>query len=181
MSKINDLLEPQMNPLQMNTALSFSATEPFLLPPMKTVTTHQSVHFPLSLNEKKRTLEVDPVIRMEPRLHMISETTPSMAKKKKKFDLHFDVKVYHPPTFKGQDLAFPKNMGAWSKEEDELLGKGMDRYGTQWTRISKEFVKTRNRSSIAQRGRCLYQSKLKQGNEGERIVWVNYNNGYSSK
>jgi SHAQKYF class myb-like DNA-binding protein len=41
------------------------------------------------------------------------------------------------------------NEGTWSSEEHERFLIGLDKIGRNWTRISKEFVKTRSRTQVA--------------------------------
>jgi hypothetical protein len=146
-------LEPQ--PIQKGPDTKYDPNNSLYLPPInlepiKNISYNQSgvvgVNYP--------TPKIHPVID--------EKLDDSIDKKRKRFDLFFDVKQYHPPTKTVKpDDEVQKNCGPWTTEEDNLLLRGMQKYGTQWTRIGKEFVLTRSRSSIAQRGRCLYQSKQK--------------------
>lgn len=48
------------------------------------------------------------------------------------------------------ELSFPKDTkdGKWTDQEHELFLKGYEKYGNDWSRISKEFVTTRNRRQV---------------------------------
>lgn len=45
--------------------------------------------------------------------------------------------------------------GKWTEKEDELLKKGIEKYGRQWTNISCDIVKTRSPSACIKRAKII--------------------------
>ena len=54
-------------------------------------------------------------------------------------------------------------VGPWDEEEDEDLRNGVKKLGNEWTRIAKEFVKTRNATQCQQRWEKTLKTSIKLG------------------
>lgn len=115
------------------------------------------VYYPNNhIPEKKEHFSI-PIMDINSYKKMIPQTTIG-----KKFNLKLKIKEYDPTKKKPKDDKYKSNKtyinlleGRWTSEEDELLKKGFEMYGKQWTLISNEVVKTRNKFSCSQRAKTL--------------------------
>lgn len=79
-----------------------------------------------------------------------------------KFSSYFPFKKSHKTvTYNSKYNFFSHLEGKWTQEEDDLLKKGIQKFGRHWTDISYEFVKTRSPSACIKRSKVI-ENKLPQ-------------------
>ena len=121
--QINELIEPSVQHA-LDWGKNGLQTEQLFLPPIRSFSSvsQQETQKTLKTVELKD-LKQDTVI--QPRLHLLESQMKKQkdaSLKRKRFDLHFDIKQYQPPSRKEkyEDDSIPKNYGPWTQEEDAV-------------------------------------------------------------
>jgi hypothetical protein len=70
--------------------------------------------------------------------------------------------IYLKPKLSSKLINFYVIEGHWKKDENERFKLGYAMLGKQWTRISKEFVKTRDRDQVISHAQKILPKKNKK-------------------